>query len=55
MKTYRMNQNIRINREMIKNVADSLAEEMARRMYYKLMMLRFLPEIKAVEEGKLQT
>ena len=24
------------------------------RMYYKLMLLRFLPEIKAIESGKLE-
>jgi len=38
---------------LIKNIADSMAEEMARKMYYKLLMLRFIPEIKAIEKGRL--
>ena len=29
-------------------------DEMARKMYYKLLMLKFLPEIKAIEKGRLK-
>jgi len=54
MKTYQITENVKIDRELIKNIADSLAEEMVRKMYYKLLMLRFLPKIKAIEEGKLK-
>ncbi|MFH1369784.1 MAG: hypothetical protein ABII09_00620 [Planctomycetota bacterium] len=35
-------------------MADNLAEEMATKMYHTLMMVKFLPEIKAVESGKLK-
>jgi hypothetical protein len=54
MQSYQVTESIKIDRELIKSVADSLAEEMARRMYYKLLILKFLPEIKAVEKGKLK-
>lgn len=36
---------------MIRNIV----EEFARKMYYKLLFLKFLPEVKVVEEGKLKT
>ena len=54
MKTYQITENVKIDRKLIKNIADSLAEEMAKKMYYKLLMLRFLPEIKAIEKGRLK-
>ena len=54
VKTYN-GKNIKIEKQLIKSIANSLAEEMARKMYYKLLLLKFLPEIKAVEEGKLKT
>jgi len=31
-----------------------MLDKMARKMYYKLLMLKFLPEVKAIEEGKLK-
>jgi hypothetical protein len=56
MKGYQLHKGVEISKEMIKSIANSLAEEeeMARKMYYKLLMLKFLPEIKAVEKGKLK-
>jgi hypothetical protein len=45
---------VKIDKEMMKNIANSLAEGLAKRMYYKLLLLKFLPEIKAVERGKLK-
>jgi hypothetical protein len=54
MQTYNLSKIVKIDKEMIKNIADSLAEELAKKMYYKLLLLRFLPEIKAVEGGKLK-
>jgi|FaiFalDrversion2_1042247.scaffolds.fasta_scaffold11046_1 CRISPR/Cas system-associated protein Cas5 (RAMP superfamily) len=48
-------ENVKIEKQLIKSIANSLAEEMAREMYYKLLLLKFLPEIKAVEEGRLKT
>ncbi len=45
---------IKIDKALVKNIADSIAEEMARKMYYKLLMLKFLPEIKAIESGRLK-
>ena len=41
-------------KELVKDMADILVDEMARKMYYKLLMVRFLPEIKAIESGKLK-
>lgn len=43
-----------VNKQVLKNIADSLAEEMARKMYYKLLMLKHLSEVKAVEKGNLK-
>jgi len=31
---------------------ESLCEEEAKKIYYKLLFLRYLPEIKAIEDGK---
>jgi hypothetical protein len=47
MKTVKVNQNlenIQIEEQLIKSIANSLAEEMARKMHYKLLLLKFLPE-----------
>jgi hypothetical protein len=55
VKVYQNLENIQIEKQLIKNIANSLAEEMARKMYYKLLLLKFLPEVKAVEERKLKT
>ena len=41
-----------VDKALIKEIADSLASEMAEKMYYKLMLLKFLPEIDAVRKGK---
>jgi len=38
----------------IANVADKIAEELAERMYYKLLFLKFLPEIKSIESGRIK-
>jgi hypothetical protein len=54
MQTYNLLRRAKIDKEMIKNIANSLAEELAKRMYSKLLLLRFLPEIKAVEKRKLK-
>jgi hypothetical protein len=43
-----------IDKEIIKNIADTLAEELAKKMYYKLLLLKFLPEIKAIEKGEIK-
>jgi hypothetical protein len=54
MQTCNLSKIVKIDKELIKNIADSLAEELAKKMYYKLLLLKFLPEIKAVEGGKLK-
>jgi len=43
-----------IDRELIKGIAESLADELAKKMYYKLLMLKFLPEIQAIERESLK-
>lgn len=45
---------IGISKAVVKSIADSLAEEMATKMCYKLMMIKSISEIKAVESGKLK-
>ena len=39
---------------MIREVADSLAKEMAESLYHELLILRYLPEVKLIESGKLK-
>ncbi len=34
-------QTMRIERKMLKNIADSISEEIARKTYYKLLMLKY--------------
>ena len=50
--TYQFNPNITIDKGLIEAVADNIADEIAKKMYYNLLMLRFLPEVYAVERGK---
>lgn len=38
----------------INHIADSLADEMAKRFYCKMVLLKFLPEINGIEAGKLE-
>ena len=47
-------QNFRIESRLVKNIAETISEEIATKMYYKLLMLKFIPEIKAIEAGKLR-
>jgi hypothetical protein len=54
MQTYNLSRIVKIDKEMIKNIANSLAEELTKRMYYKLLLLKFLPEIKTIERRKLK-
>ncbi len=42
------------DKEMIKNMAVSIAEEMATIIYYRMLLLKYLPEVKAVEAGKIK-
>jgi len=49
-----MKEQIVIDKELVKNIADSLVDEMATKMYQKLMLLKFLPEIKSIEKEKLK-
>jgi hypothetical protein len=37
-------EDVKIEKQVIKSIANSLAEEMAKKMYYKLLLLKFLPE-----------
>lgn len=47
---------VRGNIKIIKSFLNttSISDEIARKMYYKLLFLRFLPEIKAIKEGKIK-
>ncbi len=43
-----------ISEQMIKKISDSIADEIAKRMYYKLLMLKFLPEVREMQAGKFK-
>jgi hypothetical protein len=45
---------MRGNEKLKKKIANELAEEFARKIYFKSLMLKFLPEVKAIEKGKLK-
>ena len=36
------------------DLIDKISENIAKQIYYTLLMLKFLPEIKAIEEGKIK-
>ncbi|HLC59565.1 MAG TPA: hypothetical protein VJH34_03510 [archaeon] len=40
-------------KELAKNIADNIADEMAEKLYQKLLLVKYLPEIKAIEKGKV--
>ena len=42
----------KIGRKTIKKIANNLAEKFARKIYYKALMLKFLPEVKAIEKKR---
>ncbi|MBI5347429.1 MAG: hypothetical protein HZB66_02370 [Candidatus Aenigmarchaeota archaeon] len=42
-----------IDREIIKNIADDISEEIVNKVYFKLLILKFLPEIKAIESRNI--
>jgi hypothetical protein len=39
----------KIDRKTIKKIANEFAEEFTKKIYYKTLMLKFLPEVKAIE------
>ncbi len=41
-----------LDKATIKKMADAMADEMATRFYYKMVMLKFISEIKEIESGK---
>ncbi len=54
MKAQQIIGHTKVDMKIARNIADSLAEEMAQKMYYKLAMLKYLSEIKAIEGGKVK-
>ncbi|MBI4214824.1 hypothetical protein HY546_02410 [archaeon] len=51
MKTYQI-QEVASEKKTIASIAESLAEEIASRMYHKLVLLKHIPEIRKIESGK---
>ncbi len=39
---------------MNKKMLEMMVEELARRMYYKLVLMKAIPEIEAIKRGKLK-
>ena len=39
---------------MDKELIESIADDIARSMYHKILMLKFLPEIDAIEKDKIK-
>ena len=42
------------SRETISEIAESIAGEIATKLYHKLKLLSYMPEIKAFEAGKIK-
>ena len=47
-------ENTGFDKKNIKEVANILTDELAESLYYKLTLVKFLPEIKAIKRGKLK-
>lgn len=45
---------MRIPGDEIKKVSRSIADEIANRIYYEFLLLRYLPEIGLVKEGRVK-
>lgn len=45
---------VEFSREFIKGVSKEIADKVAEEVYYEGLFLKYLPEIKAVEEGKIK-
>jgi len=43
-----------IDKKLIKEVGESISEEIAKKIYYNLLFLRYIPEIKEIEKGKIK-
>ena len=45
---------VQINERNIKEIADSIANEVANKIYYEFLFARYLPEISAIEKGTVK-
>jgi len=46
--------NVKFSKGFIKKLSKEIANKIAKELYFEILFLRFLPEIKAVEEGKIK-
>ncbi len=46
---------IEIPKKLIRSISKSIAKEVAEQIYYKLLLLRYIPEIEAIKKGKIKT
>ncbi len=45
---------LQIDRALIESIKAELSDALATRLYYKALMLKFIPEIRLVKSGKLK-
>ncbi len=43
----------RIDKKSIKNISKSIASEVADRIYYEFLLVRYMPEVLAIEKGSV--
>jgi len=44
-----------VNEKAIKNISNSIASEVADRIYYEFLIARYMPEILAIENGSAES
>jgi len=46
--------NVKFSKEFVRNISKEIARKIAEEIYYESLFLRYLPEIKAVEEKRIK-
>jgi len=46
--------NFKISKKFIQKISKEIAKKIAEEIYYESLFIKYLPEIKAIEEGKLK-
>ncbi len=45
---------VKIKKEDLDKIAESVAEAVAEKLYYEFLLLRYIPEIEAVKKGEVK-
>ena len=46
-------ESLKLDKKMISNLSKAIVDGMGERIFHKLLLLRYAPEIQAIEEGKV--